>query len=266
MAAGVLAQHQRGLFQADHFGPHDLVGRGVLQHAVLVDAALVRERIPADDGLVVLHRERCRRRHHLRGAGQLRSVDLVPVGEFVVTHVDRHHDLFERSVAGALADAVDRALDLTRTADHAGQRIRHGHAEVVMAMHREHGLVRVRHALDQRLDEVGVFLRHRVAHGVRNVHRGRAGLDDGLDDAAQILHLAAGAVFGRPFDVVDLVAGARDHRDRCFEHFLRRLVQLHPHMQRRGRDHGVGRGRVLQISRLRRSDRCRPDGRGTGRR
>ncbi len=37
---------------------HDLVGLGVLQHPVLVDAALVREGVPADDRLVVLDRER----------------------------------------------------------------------------------------------------------------------------------------------------------------------------------------------------------------
>ncbi|MHC2538097.1 hypothetical protein ACVJMY_007666 [Bradyrhizobium diazoefficiens] len=211
----------------------------------------MREGVPADDGLVVLHRKRGRRRHHLRGAGELRGVDLVPVGEFVVAHVDRHHDLFERGVAGALADAVDGALDLARTADDPGQRIGNGHAEIVMAMDREHRLVRVRHALDQRLHEVGVFLRHRVADGVGDVHRGRAGLDDGLDDAAQIVHLAAGAVLGRPFDIVDLVAGTRDHRDRGLDHLLRGLVQLHPHVQRRGRDHGVDAAALCEFHSLR---------------
>ena len=37
-------------------GPHDLVGARVLQHAVLVDAGFVRERVAADDGLVGLDR------------------------------------------------------------------------------------------------------------------------------------------------------------------------------------------------------------------
>jgi len=35
-----------------------------------------------------------------------------------------------------------------------------------------------------------------------------AGLDHGLNDAAEVVHLAAGSVFGRPFNVVDLVARA----------------------------------------------------------
>ena len=35
---------------------HDLVGRALLEHAVLVDAGLVRERVAPDDRLVGLHR------------------------------------------------------------------------------------------------------------------------------------------------------------------------------------------------------------------
>jgi hypothetical protein len=59
----MLAQHQVRLGQADILGPHDLEGLGVLEHAVLVDAALMREGVLADDGLVELHREAGDRRH-----------------------------------------------------------------------------------------------------------------------------------------------------------------------------------------------------------
>src|SRR6185437_7952723 len=81
--------------------------------------------------------------------------------------------------------------------------------------------------------------RHGVADRVGDVDRGRAGLDDGFDDPAEIIHFAAGAVLGRPFDVVDLVAGAGDVGDRELDHLLRRHVQLDAHVQRRSRDHGV---------------------------
>ena len=65
----------------------------------------------------------------------------------IAAHVQRHHDLFERGVAGALADAVDRALDLPRAALHRRQRVGDGQAEVVVAVRAEHHLVGVRHAL-----------------------------------------------------------------------------------------------------------------------
>src|SRR5258708_20084323 len=77
-----------------------------------MDAALMRKRISSDDRLVVLDRERGRRRDELRGSRQHRGVDLVPPRKLVVADIDRHHDLFERGIAGPLADAVDGAFDL----------------------------------------------------------------------------------------------------------------------------------------------------------
>ena len=55
VAAGVLAQHDLRGFLADGRRVDDLVGLAVVEHAVLVDAGLVRERVAADDRLVVLH-------------------------------------------------------------------------------------------------------------------------------------------------------------------------------------------------------------------
>ena len=56
-----------------------------------------------------------------------------------------HDDLFERGVAGALADAVDRALDLTDARGDRRVRIRHRQPEIVVAVRAEHRLVGVRH-------------------------------------------------------------------------------------------------------------------------
>ena len=69
-----------------------------------------------------------------------------PERQHVVAHAHRHHDLFQRGIAGALADAVDGAFDLPRARLHAGERIGDRHAEIVVAMHREHRLVGIRHA------------------------------------------------------------------------------------------------------------------------
>ena len=42
-------------FSPTDSGRHDLVGAGVLEHAVLMNAGLMGERVGADDRLVVLH-------------------------------------------------------------------------------------------------------------------------------------------------------------------------------------------------------------------
>ena len=60
--------------------------------------------------------------------------------------VQQHHDLLERRVARALADAVDRALDLARAGLHAGERVGDRQPEVVVAVDREHDVAQAGHA------------------------------------------------------------------------------------------------------------------------
>ena len=73
VTARVLAEHQRRLRHADFLGPHDFVGAAILQHAVLVDAGFVRERIAPDDRLVGLDALAGQRRQQLAGRVDLRA-------------------------------------------------------------------------------------------------------------------------------------------------------------------------------------------------
>ena len=65
--------------QADALGRHDLVGGGILQHAVLVDAAFMGEGVAADDRLVGLHGKPVIAETQPRGAGEQLG-RLTPVG------------------------------------------------------------------------------------------------------------------------------------------------------------------------------------------
>ena len=53
-----------------------------------------------------------------------------------------HDDLLERRVAGALAEAVDRHLDLARAGLDRGQRVGRGQTQVVVAVDADRGLRR----------------------------------------------------------------------------------------------------------------------------
>src|SRR6185437_10103887 len=100
----------------------------------------------------------------------------------------RHHDFFERAVAGTLAETVDRALDLPRAADlDAGERVRDRHAEVVVAMHRPDRLVGIRDLATQVGDELAVQLGDGVADRVGYVDRRRTFGDDRLEDTVEEL-------------------------------------------------------------------------------
>ena len=116
--------------------------------------------------------------------------------------VQQHHDLLERRVARALADAVDRALDLARAGQHAGERVGDRQPEVVVAVDREHDVAQAGHQLVEPRQEVRVLVRHRVADGVGDVDRRRALVERDLQHLGGELDVGARGVHRRELDVV----------------------------------------------------------------
>ena len=200
--AGVLAEHQVAVGEADVGGLHDLEGRSLLQQAGLVDARLVGEGVAADDRLVALHHVAGQVAHHAAGARDLLGLDDAGLGvEVVAARAQRHDDLFERGVAGALADAVDGALDLARAGAHRGQRVGRGQAEVVVAVAADDHVVQRRAEPVELADEVAELERQRVADRVGHVDRRRAALDGDVEDLGEELRLGAARVHGAELDV-----------------------------------------------------------------
>ena len=152
VAAGVLAEHDRVAAQPDGGGVHDLVGGALLQHAVLVDAGLVRERVAPDDRLVRLHLVAGQSRDQPARARDLGRLDARPQTEARLARAQQHHDLLQRGVAGALADAVDRALDLAAARFQARERVGDRQSEVVVAVHRDGHVVQRRHQPVERFE------------------------------------------------------------------------------------------------------------------
>jgi len=127
------------------------------------------------------------------------------------------HDLFERGVAGTLAEPVDRALDLAwrrsrrRRASFATAR-----PEIVVAVRRDDEIAL--HGVDDELDQPAVVVRHGEADGVGDVERRRAVVDRDLAHLAHEVGIGAVPVLGRELDVVDVTLGARatDTSASCF--------------------------------------------------
>ncbi len=197
------------------------------------------ESVLADDGLVVLHRKRRDGRDEARGARDHRGVDVRPERHHVVARLDRHHDLFQRRVARPLAKPIDGAFDLACARLHAGEAVGDGQPQIVMAVGGKDHPLCAGHALAQHGDDVYEFIRHRVAHRVGDVDGGRAGLDRGLHDAAQIVGFGPRRVHGRPFDIVDEIARAGDGGGHRLVNLIGVHIELVLPVQRRGSDEGV---------------------------
>ena len=153
--------------------------------------------------------------------------------------LERHHHFLERAVAGALADAVDGALDLARAGDHRGQAVGHRHAQVVVAVHREPHAVDAAHVLAQVAEQLRELVRHRVADGVGDVDGGGAGRDRRLDHLRQELELGARGVLGRELDVLAQLARALHALGRGAQDLLLRHVELVLAMDRAGGEEHV---------------------------
>src|SRR5438309_904691 len=108
MAARMAAEHEpkrRGL--TDVLRSHDLVGPWILDDAVLVDARFVGEGVPTDDRFVRLDRLAGEPGEQLAGLVQGWAVHAGVEGQRIAADAERHHELLERGVPGALADAVN---------------------------------------------------------------------------------------------------------------------------------------------------------------
>ena len=121
VTAGVLAQHQPRIWHAHRLRRHDFIRQRIFKHAILVNSGFVSKRIAADDSLVRLHRNARDLRQHLAGMKELLAGNRGFISIAVGTDAHRHDDLFQGSIAGALADAVDGALNLARALLHSRQ-------------------------------------------------------------------------------------------------------------------------------------------------
>src|SRR5690606_29463543 len=95
---------------------HDLVCARIGEHAVLVDAGLVRERVDADNGLVAHYRRAGEGAEQAASGDQFRGVDSRVHAVEVAARLERHDDLFQRAIAGSLANTIDGDFDLARAA------------------------------------------------------------------------------------------------------------------------------------------------------
>ena len=239
VAAGMLAHDQGRLGDADIFRLHDLVGFRVLQHAILVDAAFMRERILADDGLVVLYREARDTAQHGGGTREVFGFHTGRIRQRVVADAQRHDNFFQRRIAGALAEAIDCTLHLAGPIGHGADGVGDREAEIVVAMRRPDHLVGIGDSLDQAAEQRAIFVRVGITDRVRNIDRGRAALDGDIDTFAQEVELGARCIFCAPLDIVDEVAGLADRPADSFQHGIRPHLQLVLHVYGAGGDESV---------------------------
>ena len=75
-------------------------------------------------------------------------------------HADGHHHLLHGGVACALPEAVDSAFDLRCPIAHSRKRKCGGHAEIVVAMHRNRNIIDAIHVFHKVFDTPAKLIWH----------------------------------------------------------------------------------------------------------
>ena len=99
--------------QSDGLRFHDLIGHGVFQHAILVNARFVGKGVGPHDGFVGLDHDAGNHAHQAAGGIDVLGLDAGVEGHEVPASVQGHDHLFQGGIASALADAVDGHFGLT---------------------------------------------------------------------------------------------------------------------------------------------------------
>jgi hypothetical protein len=99
--------------------------------------------------------------------------------------------------------------------------------------------VRVGDLREDGSEELAELIRHAVTHRVRQVHGPSAGVDHGLDDAAQKVDVAPHGVFRRELDVVGVAERLLHTRHRRRQALIARDMQLLFQVQVGGGDKGM---------------------------
>ena len=196
VAAAVFAQDQAVLADSHGFGFHYLIGHGVLEHSVLVNARLVGKGVGSHNGAVGLNHYAGDHAHQPAGgidpsgvyAGHLRK-KVGPGGE-------GHDHLLQGGVAGSLSDSVNGHLNLPGSGLDRSQGVGSGQPQIVVTVDAQDGLVHVGGVLYHIPDEICKFIGNSVAHGVRQVDGGGTGFYHRPEDLAEKIRITPGAVLG----------------------------------------------------------------------
>ncbi len=189
----------------------------MLQHAMLMNTRFVCERVLTDDGLVAWQVHARDIRDESGGRVQAGRIDPGFEFEELSTRLDCHYSFFERTVARAFADTVDRALNLARASSHRSQAVGDSHAEIIVAVHAQRNLIDACNMLLQVAKQAVKLRRDRVAHCVRNIHRRRTGFDGRRDNLSQVGQFRARGILRRELDIIDEFTRQLDRTNRALD-------------------------------------------------
>src|SRR6185503_20870611 len=106
MTSRVFPENQLVCRNSDRLRRHDLVAQRIVDNTMLVNTSLVGECVSTYDCLVRLNAEADNFRKQLASWIKFSRVDARFEGQTIRSNVQRHHNLFQRSISRSLANSI----------------------------------------------------------------------------------------------------------------------------------------------------------------
>ena len=127
----MFAEHD-AVFAPDQLWIETLIVVGMLEQAIDVDSGLMREHARADHALLPGYRTRRRAGDQFRKHREAAQID---TGFNAIALAQAKHDFLQRRIAGALAEAVDRRIQMRCPCTGRRQCVGYGQPEIVVRVH-----------------------------------------------------------------------------------------------------------------------------------
>ena len=142
MPPGMFPHDQAVPANANGLRGHDLVGDLFLEDSVLMDARLMCKGVVAHDGLIDGDGDPGNLGQQAGGGIDLLSDHMGVHTKQSFSCLKGHHHFFQRGIARAFSNTVDRALHLPGPIRHGSQRVGHRQPQIVMTMGAPGDLIR----------------------------------------------------------------------------------------------------------------------------
>ncbi len=210
----------------------------------------VRKGIGAHHCLIRRHLRPRDFREHSARTKKFFQTNLRGHSKTLFAHRQSNHDLFQRSISRALADAVDGALNLPHPGANCRQRVRHCQTQVVVAMRAQRDAVWIAQVFAHSREHRAILFRHRISHGIRQIQYRCAGIHRYAAYLAQEIDIRPSGIFGGELHLSHVLPAVPDHGGDCFQCLLAGHVQLYAKVQIGCREENMQSWRGRRFQRL----------------
>ncbi len=173
---------------------NDFVSLYILQHTILVDARRMGKSITTYNSFVGLYRHVHQAGHHTAGWINLLCIN-VGLDFYVLVAFDNHRHFLKRSIPGTFTNTVDSHLHLAGTIQHTSHCIGSSHAQVIVAMSRNNGIMNTVDMFHQIFYFRAILTRQAISRCIGNIYHSGTRLDNSFYHTGQIFIVRPACIF-----------------------------------------------------------------------